>query len=661
MKHHNTEINIRLRQMFSRSDIIQTSLASARLLNENSQLRQMFFVWVILCFSLTVQSEPIDCNTAKQIAFEQLIRMGDETITTRSVDQTLTLVYQGRDKLHPSFYVFNSNNQFIIVAGDDRITPILGYSTNGRFDPNLIPPGLHTLLEGYEDEIGNIVSKVGTRNEEEASEDPDEPNSYTAGDYLVHTQWSQGVPDYSLVLDVPGIIYTYNEGAYNYYCPFIDDLRTLTGYGATAIGQVICYWGKKGKHLGKNFDFANMPAHIGNIMPTEPLQQDIHLVADFIFQCAEAFNTNYGVDSSSVNIDNIIPALHTFYYHATLIEKTADTEENWNDLLKEEINNERPIIYIGKNSKNEKHFFICDGYDDEERFHINWGWGGHFDGFYALSALSNHDELNSFEFNSNHAAVIEIYPDSITPAIPVTNISLNKSTLSLTIGAQEILEATITPEDASNKNLTWTSDNSAVAVVHNNGTVIALSEGTAQITATTYDGNKTATCVVTVTEPPAHIPVTGITIDNPSTTYINIGETLALTYTIEPADATNRQVTWISDNPAAATVSNKGRVTGLGEGLVTITVVSQDGDFRHSHMFAITYPVATESVTQTRVWATDKIYATTTHPTQIRVFNILGSLVAQTRISEGTHEITVPRGIYIVTIGDAKPVKVYVN
>lgn len=659
MNEYNTNRIVRLRQAFSCSGIIQTSLASVRLLNEN--VRLLIFVCGLLCFSFAAYGKPIDRNTAKQVAHRLLKQIEDKMLTTRSSDDTPTLVYQGGDNAgHPSFYVFNGENQFVIVAGDDRATPILGYSTNGRFNPGLMPPGLYTLLEEYEKKVECIVQKTDTCSAELTTE-WEALRSYTAGEYLVNTQWSQGVSDYSVVLAVPGVLYAHNEGAYNYYCPIIDGLRTPTGHGATAIGQVICYWGKKGEHLGKNFDFANMPAHIGNIMPADPLQTEIHLVADFIFQCAEAFATNYGVSSSSIDINNLIPALETFDYHATYVEKTAENEDDWNDLLKNEIENERPVIYIGKNSENEEHLFICDGYDDEGRFHINWGWGGRFDGFYALTALSNHDDLGNFEYNSGHAAVIEIYPDPVTPAIPVTDVSLNKSTLTLRIGTQEILRATIIPEDASNKNLTWTSDNPAVAIVHSNGAVIAVSEGTAEITVTTYDGDKTATCLVTVTEPPPHIAVTGITIDNPNVTYINIGETLPLTCTIEPTDATNGQVIWTSDKPSVAAVSDEGLVTAISEGLVTITAASQDGDFRHSRMFAITYPVATESIAQTRIWAVDKIYVTTTHPTPIRVYNILGVLTAQTHIPEGTHTISVPRGIYIVIANNNKPVKVHVK
>lgn len=86
----------------------------------------------------------------------------------------------------------------------------------------------------------------------------------------------------------------------------------------------------------------------------------------------------------------------------------------------------------------------------------------------------------------------------VTVAVPVTGVSLDKATMSLTAGSTGTLTATITPENATNKNLTWTSDNEAVVAV-SDGVVSAVAAGTANITVTTADGDKTATCVVTVT------------------------------------------------------------------------------------------------------------------------------------------------------------------
>ena len=155
--------------------------------------------------------------------------------------------------------------------------------------------------------------------------------------------------------------------------------------------------------------------------------------------------------------------------------------------------------------------------------------------------------------------------------VAVTGVTLNKSTLSLNVGASETLTATVAPADASNKNVTWASSNTTIATVDASGKVTGLAKGTVTITVTTEDGAKTATCKVTVT-----IPVTGVTLNKTSTT-IAVGVIETLTATVAPANATNQKVTWKSSDPAVARVDINGKVMGLSVGEATITVTTEDG------------------------------------------------------------------------------------
>lgn len=157
--------------------------------------------------------------------------------------------------------------------------------------------------------------------------------------------------------------------------------------------------------------------------------------------------------------------------------------------------------------------------------------------------------------------------------VAVTSVTLNTSTLALVAGGSQTLTATVTPDNATNKSVTWSSNNTAVATVDNTGKVTALIAGTATITATT-DGSKTATCAVTVT--PATVAVTGVTL-NKTTLALTAGASETLTATLAPDNATNKNVTWTSDNTAVATVDNAGAVTALTAGTATITVTTTDG------------------------------------------------------------------------------------
>jgi uncharacterized protein YjdB len=158
-------------------------------------------------------------------------------------------------------------------------------------------------------------------------------------------------------------------------------------------------------------------------------------------------------------------------------------------------------------------------------------------------------------------------------SVAVDGVTLNKTSASLFTGDIEILVSTITPSNATNQNVTWSSSNTSVARV-GAGFVIAGAEGTATITVTTVDGGKTATCIITVSD--GNVPVTGVTLNKTSASLL-LGGTETLTPTITPSDATNRNVTWDSSNTSVATVTAGGVVTAVGAGTATVTVTTANG------------------------------------------------------------------------------------
>ena len=172
-------------------------------------------------------------------------------------------------------------------------------------------------------------------------------------------------------------------------------------------------------------------------------------------------------------------------------------------------------------------------------------------------------------------------PEPEPEEVTVEGITLNVQNVTLTIGETTTLKETITPDNATNKNVTWSSENSDIASV-DNGLVTAIGEGTTNIVVTTEDGEKTATCEVTVIkeqtpEPePEEVPVEEISLNIQNIT-LEIGETTALETTISPDNATNKNVTWTSEDENVASVDN-GLVTAIGEGTTNIVVTTEDGE-----------------------------------------------------------------------------------
>jgi len=172
----------------------------------------------------------------------------------------------------------------------------------------------------------------------------------------------------------------------------------------------------------------------------------------------------------------------------------------------------------------------------------------------------------------------------------VTGITLSQHELSLLKGATATLTATVIPADAPNKNFSWKSDNEAIAKVVN-GVVTAVSKGETIIRVTTEEGNKTDECKVIVKEESDPVAVTGVKLAFTALTQ-KIGTSFTLVATIEPANATNKAVTWSSSNSTVASVTNMGVVQAKAAGTADITVTTADG----GHTATCSFTVTTEDV-----------------------------------------------------------------
>jgi uncharacterized protein YjdB len=163
-----------------------------------------------------------------------------------------------------------------------------------------------------------------------------------------------------------------------------------------------------------------------------------------------------------------------------------------------------------------------------------------------------------------------------TSTVAVSSLIVSPSNTNLNVGESLNATATISPSNATNKNINWTSNNSSVATVNSNGQIVGVSAGTAVITATSVDGGYSDTCVVTVKA--STVAVSGLTV-SPSNTTLNVGETSYATATVYPSNATNKNVNWSSNNNSVATVNSNGQIVGVSAGTAVITATSVDGGY----------------------------------------------------------------------------------
>ena len=178
--------------------------------------------------------------------------------------------------------------------------------------------------------------------------------------------------------------------------------------------------------------------------------------------------------------------------------------------------------------------------------------------------------------------------------VRATGVRLNQTSAGILVGKTITLAATVLPDDAYDKRVSWKSSNTGIASVSQTGVVKGVSGGTAVITVTTNDGKYSATCKVTVT-----VPVTGVKLNKTAATIVK-GKTLALTAAITPSNATNKAVSWKSSNTKVATVSSKGVVTAVNGGTANITVTTTDGKKSAVCKVTVTVPVSSVKLNKTK-------------------------------------------------------------
>ncbi|MDR2952812.1 MAG: InlB B-repeat-containing protein [Treponema sp.] len=199
------------------------------------------------------------------------------------------------------------------------------------------------------------------------------------------------------------------------------------------------------------------------------------------------------------------------------------------------------------------------------------------------------EECNTpYGFNVPVTGDITLHAKWEVITVPVSGVSLNKTSLSLTVGENETLIAAIAPSNATDQNVAWSSSAPNIASVSASGVVSAITAGSAVITVTMVDGGYTGTCQVIVTA--AGVPVTGVSL-NKTTASLTVGGSDILTATVSPAAATNKAVTWSSSAPNIASVSSSGVVTSHAAGSAIITVTTADGGYTASCAVTVTAAV----------------------------------------------------------------------
>ena len=333
------------------------------------------------------------------------------------------------------YYVFNvaDNGGFVIVSGDDRTNPILGFSDEGNFDANKIPANMKSWLKGYEEQIKALDSMSDSEAKTllaapKLRATVDTRNSIAP---MITTKWDQATPywnecpEFMTIEDgdtigelgytgcvatamsqimkfyeypaqtsqvIPAYSFTYSDGNYNYSTVQMEELPITT------------------------FDWAHMKdSYTG-------AEDEVYTtaVAHLMLYVGCSIKSQYGVSATGAYTDDIPKGFAQFGYGSKLAYRNDYTQEVWEGMVYDELAAGRPMIYNGTAGSGGGHSFICDGYEYGNYYHINWGWGGMGNGYFQLAVLNPHESgiggSSSAEgYNMKQNIVYNVIPGGTAP------------------------------------------------------------------------------------------------------------------------------------------------------------------------------------------------------------------------------------------------------
>ena len=315
-----------------------------------------------------------------------------------------------------SFYIFSDsvNPSFVIVARDARQGDILGWSDTSPFPTTDLPEGLVDLLTLYDAAASVLCPPSSVLSSSSSVLRPQSsvlsPSSPVPP--LLRTRWGQGSP-------------------YNLHCPTIRGVRTVTGCVATAMAQILNYYGAPTRGRGicsytdtisgdlRAFDYGSTTfdwAHMRDTYSGYYTDEEAAAVADLMYACGVGVHMDYGTGSSGAYSEDVGYALREFFGYNTHVgwhSRDAYDDATWYALLDEELAAGRPVLYTGVRQMGDDlagHAFVIDGTDGDHHYHVNWGWSGSADGYFALGNLTPY---RSQTYDLYQEAITLITPDEV--------------------------------------------------------------------------------------------------------------------------------------------------------------------------------------------------------------------------------------------------------
>ena len=385
-----------------------------------------------ILFVLTIIAVTLGNLWAGNVSQQKAQRIGERFLSTTALggrsNIELQLVSAAATREGVDYYVFNNrgDNGFVIVAGDDRVKPILAYSSTGSFDPENVADGFRFTLNSFCSEIQFIREHNLTAT----------PDIISEWESVANSGRLQGGRQARAVVG-PLCTSTWHQNfPYNSQCPEDPEGNgghVYAGCVATAMGQVMKFWDYpeqgEGSYTYYPDGYPQQTANFGEteyhfeLMPNDldslNTEEDYFYIAQLLHHCGIAVEMMYGANGSGAFSGDVPPALRNYFGYSCDDHITnygggwwgpGYANEEWAQMLKDGgLDEGIPLYYSGQDDSGAGgHAFVCDGYDENDYFHFNWGWSGKDDAWCPIGALNT----TKYAFNSMNGFTGHIIPDS---------------------------------------------------------------------------------------------------------------------------------------------------------------------------------------------------------------------------------------------------------
>jgi hypothetical protein len=362
-------------------------------------------------FGLMNYANNVELQDAQKVAtnfyFE---KMNQYVSPTNYTDLQITNIIEHKDGSETVLYVFQFNNKgFVIVPAEDALNPVIGYSFVGNFPANL------DYTTNYGSFILSYIEQINYAKENNvaATSEVSDLWKHILTDDILQLITQKGAKDVE-----PLLTSTWNQDSpYNILCPANASGpggHVYAGCVATAMSFIMHYWRYpsvgQGTHSYYIYPYGTLTANFGateynwNGMQNDIQNSNPNPIAELQYHAGVSVDMNYAPDGSGAYSEDVDNALRNYFRYgaAVFIEKNNYSQTQWINILKGDIDQGHPLYYSGRTTDNAGHAFGCDGYDDDNLFHFNFGWSGSGNGFYALTNVGG--------FYVDQAAIKNFYP-----------------------------------------------------------------------------------------------------------------------------------------------------------------------------------------------------------------------------------------------------------